>query len=138
MLCCAWSLSHVRLCNPMGYIARQAPLSMESLQARTLEWVVMPSSRGSSQPRDRTQVSHIAGGFFTICATREGSYYMCVCAHVCVCVCVCAGMCVYKSPEDTVVSSEFICNSSVKEFICSMGDLQETQVQSLGHKDPLE
>ena len=31
----------------------------------------MPSSRGSSQPRDRVQVSLIAGGFFTICATRE-------------------------------------------------------------------
>ena len=35
------------------------------LQARILEWVSFPSSRGSSQPRDRTQVSHIAGGFFT-------------------------------------------------------------------------
>ena len=34
------------------------------LQARILEWVVFPFSRGSSQPRDRTQVSHIAGGFF--------------------------------------------------------------------------
>ena len=31
----------------------------------------MSSSRGSSQPRDRTQVSPIAGGFFTICATKE-------------------------------------------------------------------
>ena len=36
------------------------------LQARILEWVAMPSSRGSSQARDQTQVSHIAGGFFTI------------------------------------------------------------------------
>ena len=35
------------------------------LQARILEWVAVPFSRGSSQPRDRTQVSHIAGGFFT-------------------------------------------------------------------------
>ena len=35
------------------------------LQARILEWVVMPSSRGSSQPRDRTCVSWIASGFFT-------------------------------------------------------------------------
>ena len=35
------------------------------LQARILEWVDFPFSRGSSQPRDRTQVSHIAGGFFT-------------------------------------------------------------------------
>ena len=35
------------------------------LQARILEWVAFPFSKGSSQPRDRTQVSHIAGGFFT-------------------------------------------------------------------------
>ena len=37
--------------------ARQAPLSMGILQARILEWVAMPSSRGSSQPRDQSQVS---------------------------------------------------------------------------------
>ena len=36
------------------------------------EWVAIPFSRGSSQPRDQTQVSCIAGGFFTIWATREG------------------------------------------------------------------
>ena len=44
---------------------------MRILQARTLECVSMPSSRGSSQSRNRTQVSSIAGGFFTIWATRE-------------------------------------------------------------------
>ena len=41
------------------------------LQARILEWVAFPFSRGSSQPRDRTQVSCIAGRFFTSWATRE-------------------------------------------------------------------
>ena len=41
------------------------------LQARIQEWVAMPSSRGSSQPRNQTQVSHIAGRFFTIWVTRE-------------------------------------------------------------------
>ena len=35
------------------------------LQERILEWVAFPFSRGSSQPRDRTQVSHITGRFFT-------------------------------------------------------------------------
>ena len=66
VLCCAWSLSHVWLFATPWTVARQAPLSMGILQARILEWVVMPYSRGSSQPRDRTQVSRIAGGFFTI------------------------------------------------------------------------
>ena len=41
------------------------------LQVRILEWVAIPSSRESSQPRDPTQVSHIAGRFFTIWAIRE-------------------------------------------------------------------
>ena len=35
------------------------------LQVRILEWVAFPFSRGSSQPRDRTQVSCLAGGFYT-------------------------------------------------------------------------
>ena len=35
------------------------------LQARILEWVAIFFSRGPSQPRDQTQVSHVAGGFFT-------------------------------------------------------------------------
>ena len=41
------------------------------LQAGILEWVASPFSRGSFQLRDGTQVSHIAGGFFTRWATRE-------------------------------------------------------------------
>ena len=43
----------------------------EILQARILEWVAIPSSRGSSHPKDRTQVYRIAGGFFTVWATRK-------------------------------------------------------------------
>ena len=41
------------------------------LQAWVLEWVAISFSRGSSQPRDRTQVSHIAGRRFNLCTTRE-------------------------------------------------------------------
>jgi len=44
---------------------------MGILQARILKWVSMPSSRESSQPRNQTQVSHIAGGFFTIETNRK-------------------------------------------------------------------
>ena len=43
----------------------------EILQARILEWVAIPFSRGSSRARDWTQVSRIAGRFFTVWATRE-------------------------------------------------------------------
>ena len=41
-------------------------LTMGILQARILEWIAMPSSMGSSQLRDQTQISCIASGFFTI------------------------------------------------------------------------
>ena len=47
------------LCNPMDYTVHGI------LQTRILEWVAVPFSRGSSQPRDQTQVSCIAGRFFT-------------------------------------------------------------------------
>ena len=53
------------LCNPMDYTVHGI------FQARLLEWVAVPFSRGSSQPRDQTQVSDIAGEFFTRWATRE-------------------------------------------------------------------
>ena len=45
------------------------------LQARILEWVAVPFSRGASVSRDRTQVSHIAGRFFTVWATKEAWEY---------------------------------------------------------------
>ena len=53
------------LCDPMDYTVHRI------LQARILEWVAFPFCRGSSQPRDQTQISHIAVVFFTSWATRE-------------------------------------------------------------------
>ena len=53
------------LCDPMDYTVHGI------LQARILEWVAFPFSRGSSQPRDRTQVSCIARRFYTSRATGE-------------------------------------------------------------------
>ena len=58
-------ISHIQLFVTLWTLAHQALLSMGILQARILEWAAMHSSRGSSQPRDGTQVSCIAGGFFT-------------------------------------------------------------------------
>ena len=50
-------------------------LDIVFLQARILEWVAVPFSRESFQPRDWTQVSHIAGRFFTSWATKEAQEY---------------------------------------------------------------
>ena len=47
------------LCSPVDYTVHGI------LQAGILEWVAFLVSRGSSQPRDQTQVSRIAGGFIT-------------------------------------------------------------------------
>ena len=52
------------LCNAMDYSPPGSSVH-GILQARILEWVAMPFSRGSSQPRDQIQVSHIAGRFFS-------------------------------------------------------------------------
>ena len=69
---CLVTQSCLTLCDPPPWtVAHQAPLSMWILQGRILEWVAMPSSRGSSQPRDWTQVPCVAGGFFSVWATRE-------------------------------------------------------------------
>ena len=59
------SLSRVRLFTSQIYTVQGI------LQTRILEWVAVPFSRGSSQPGDQTQVSHIACRFFTGWATRE-------------------------------------------------------------------
>ena len=62
--------SCLTLCDPMNY-SPPGSSALGIFQERILEWVAMPSSRGSSQPRDRTQVSCIAGRFFIIWAIRE-------------------------------------------------------------------
>ena len=67
---CLVAQSHVWLFVTTWTAARQAPLFMGIRQARILEWTAMPSSRGSSKPRDRTQVSRITGRFFTTWAPR--------------------------------------------------------------------
>ena len=65
MLCCA-VLSRIQLFVTLWTVALQAPLPMGFLRARILECVAIPYSKGSAQPRDQTQASHIAGDFFTI------------------------------------------------------------------------
>ena len=61
--------SCLTFCDPTDYSVHGI------LQARILEWVAFPFSRGSSQPRDRTQVSCGAGRFFPSWATREAQEY---------------------------------------------------------------
>ena len=56
---CMWSrFSHVQLYDPMGCSPQDSSIG-GILQARTLEWVAMPSSSGSPQPRDQTHISYL-------------------------------------------------------------------------------
>ena len=59
------------LCDPIDCVAHQASQSVGILQARLLEWVAIPFSRRSSQPKDQTHISCIESRFFTLWATRE-------------------------------------------------------------------
>ena len=65
------SLSRVQLFATLWSIAHAGSSVHGIFQARILEWVTISFSRGSSQPRDWTQVSHIAGRCFNLWATRE-------------------------------------------------------------------
>ena len=64
------TLSGPTLCNPMDCSPPGSSVH-RILQARLLEWVTISFSRGSFQHRTRTWVSHIAGRFFTVWATRD-------------------------------------------------------------------
>ena len=68
------SLSRVQLFGISWIVACLAPLSLEFSRPECRSGYPIPFSRESSQPRDQTQVSHIAGGFFTIWATREAQW----------------------------------------------------------------
>ena len=78
-----WKLvtqSCLTLCDPMN--CRQPGSFVHGiLQARILEWVAIPFSRRSSQPRDWTWVSCIASRFFTHWATREALSLRYKCCH---------------------------------------------------------
>ena len=64
-VCLCVTQSCPTLCDPMDCSPPGSSVH-GILQARILEWLAIPFSRGSSQPRDQTQVSCIAGGFFTV------------------------------------------------------------------------
>ena len=72
--------SCLTLCNPIDCSLPGSSVH-RILEARILEWVAMPSSRESSPPRDQTQVSCTAGGFFTIWATTEAPCFHLIYIH---------------------------------------------------------
>ena len=68
------------LCDPMDCSPPGSSIC-GILQAGILEWIAMPFSKGCSQPRDQTWVSHMAGKFFSIWATRKVFFFF-ICAYI--------------------------------------------------------
>ena len=75
VLCVSVIQSYPALCDPRDCSPPDSPVH-RILQARILEWVAIPFSRGPSQPRDQTWVSCAAGIFSTIWVTREAPLYI--------------------------------------------------------------
>ena len=73
-LLCGSVLSHARLCDPLDFSLPGSSVH-GIFQATVLEWFAISFSRGSSRPRDWTQVSRIVDRHFTTWATREASLY---------------------------------------------------------------
>ena len=101
MCMCKVTQSYLTLCDPVDCSPPGSSVH-GILQARILEWIAMSFSSRSSQPRDRTQVSCIAGRRFILWATGEAIYmYTHTYPHICMCMCEVAqsymyvGMCVY-------------------------------------------
>ena len=103
-VCCLVTQSCPTLCDPMDCSPPGSSVH-GILQARILEWVAISFSRGSSQPKELTQVSCTADRFLTISATREASsifvaktkrkimtilhLYLYVCAYFYTYICIC-------------------------------------------------
>ena len=67
---CLVTQSCPTLCDFMDYSPPGSSIHGDS-PGKYTEWVAMPSSRGSSQPRDQTEVSRTAGGFFSLSHQRS-------------------------------------------------------------------
>ena len=121
--------NHLRFCHPLFLMPSILPSIRVSwtrlsrlpvhriLQARILECVAILFSRGHSQPRDRTQISCIAGRFFTVWATREALINMAL------------GFGKFFSLLQT---------SLVAQMVKRLPTMRETWVRSLCREDPLE
>ena len=74
-MCSGFVMNHLKMSPPGSSVHG-------ILQARILEWVAIPFSRGSSWPRDWTQVSWIARGSFTVWVTSEASQLVYTCINL--------------------------------------------------------
>ena len=93
---------------------------MGILQARILEWVSMPSSRGSSLPRGLTQISRLASGFLTYEPPGKPFY-----AYICVCVYI---KCVYKIYISYLLYP-FVHHWTFRLLPCPPGDLPNPGIE---------
>ena len=120
------------LCDPMDYTVHGI------LQARILEWVAFPFSRGSSQPRDRTQVSCIAGVSFTSWATWKQPAWGNVLFTNWEANRHCSWELWHPFWNGVFIFYPLTRASLVVQLVKNLLAMQKTWVQSLGWEDPLE
>ena len=111
------------LCDPMDCSLPGSSIH-GIFQARVLEWVAISFSRGSSWPRNRTRVSHIAGRCFTIWATREAQE----CSNYCTIALI--------SHTDKVILK--ILQARLQQYVnCEIPDVQAGFRKSRGTRDQI-
>ena len=125
--------SCLTLCYPMDYTVHGI------LWASILEWVAVPFSRASSQPRDQTQVSCVVGGFFTSWATREAQA---LCRWTLAVLCK---TCILRREELREFKMASMWSgiqsglaSLIAQLVKNLPAMHETWVQFLGWEYPLE
>ena len=119
-VCVVVTQSCPNLCDPMD--CSPPGSSVHGIcQARILKWISIPFAKESSQRRDWSRVSCIAGWFLLL---NEPHTRVCVC--VCVCVCIYTDIYIY------------ITASLVAQRVKSLPAVQETWIRSLGREDNLE
>ena len=100
------TLSFLTLCNTVD-CSLSGSSNHGIFQAKVLEWIAFSFSRGSSQPRDWTRVSCIAGRCFILWATGELRFKLPRCLHLSMCVCILPSsiyLSIYPSIHPTIVS----------------------------------
>ena len=119
-------------CSPPGFFVHWI------LQATILQWIAIPFSRISSQPRDQTQISHIGGRFLTIWATRKAWKWLIIKTSL-------QEVKELRSsytPIPCFPSPLVVGGSAGKEFVCNAGDLGSIpglgRSPGGGHGNPLQ
>ena len=108
---CPFAVSIVKVTVVSNSLWLHGHYSPGTLQARILEWVAIPFSRGPSWPRSRTGISHVAGRFFTSWTTREA-----LSLRKSIAKCVMLSLIVFSLSRGNLIESKVFCPKILTHF----------------------